>query len=108
MLKTIAEIGKVVTSFEGDDILDFLIPESSNYKNLIGLNFDTVGDTIDIELIKSADGDKSLSRDVLKRFIFIPAEKGNRPQFLATTKNILYLISQTLPNIFRFLDYGIQ
>ena len=103
MLNVIAEIGKIISSTSTGDVLEFLVPEKNSFKVLVGMNFDTQGKTVSFDLIKSAEQD-SLSKDVLKEFLFIPTERGNRPQFVITTPNLGYLLSQTIPNLANFLN----
>jgi len=105
MLNVIAEIGKTVSSTSTGDVLEFLVPEKNSFKVLVGMNFDTQKKTVSFDLIKSTE-QEGLSREVLKEFLFIPTEKGNRPQFVITTPNLSYLLSQTMPNLHALLMSG--
>ncbi len=105
MLNVIADIGKVVSRSGSGDVLDFLVPENVNFKALIGLNFLTKEKRIEITLLKTA-GENGFSKEVLREFLFLPSEKGFRPQFVVTTPNLSYLLSQTIPNLRDFLDNG--
>jgi len=56
-------------------------------------------------MVKSTE-QEGFSKQVLKEFLYIPTEKGNRPQFLITTQNLGYILSQTIPNMSVFLNDG--
>lgn len=105
MLNVIAEIGKTVAAGGGGDVLQYLVPGRNSFKVLVGMNFDTRNKIVSFDLVKSTEQD-GLSREVLKEFLFIPTEKGARPQFVITTPKLGYLLSQTMPNLKDFLSDG--
>lgn len=106
MLHTIAQIGKIVSAqSKGDDIFEFLVPDSTKFKAIIKINFDTINQKIEFDLEKSTNQD-SLSKEILLQYLYMPADGGNGPQYQASSTKLSYLISQILPNLFLFIDNG--
>lgn len=101
MYNVIAEIGKIVSTSTGSNILDFLVNDKSNFKHLVGINFDLDKKQLDFPLLKSSQ--ENLSSTVLKEYLYIGNEKASRKQFAPTTENLLYLISQSIPNLANYL-----
>lgn len=98
MLNIIAEIGRIVGRNRGSNSLEFLIPEHNTFKVIVGMNFDTNSRTVKFELLKSTNQD-NLSREVMLEYVFIPTEKGSRPQYLMTTPTLGYLLAQSVFNL---------
>ncbi len=101
MYNVIAEIGHIVSISTNSDILSFLIPETDKFKHIVGLNFDLEKNRLDFPLLKSSE--ESLSKSILKEYLYIGNEKASRKQFAPTTENLLYLISQSMPNLGKYL-----
>ncbi|HPG41108.1 MAG TPA: TIGR02556 family CRISPR-associated protein [bacterium] len=106
MLHTIAQIGKIVSAqSKGDDIFEFLVPDSTKFKSIIKINFDTENSKLEIDLEKSTNQD-TLSKEILLQYLYMPSDKGNRPQYQASSTNLSYLLSQIIPNLFLFIENG--
>jgi CRISPR-associated protein Csh1 len=105
MLNVIADIGKIVSGNSQGDLLEFLIPEATRQRYIVGINFDLAKSSLAFKLM--AEGSENgLSKQKLQEFLFVASERGNRPQFSPTSSNLGYLVSQTLPNLADFLPEG--
>ncbi len=102
MYNVIAEIGQIVSASASNDILNFLIIDTNNFKHLVGINFDIENNRLEFPLLKSSE--KSLNKQVLRDYLYIGNEKASRKQFAPTTENLLYLISQSIPNLTNYLE----
>ncbi|MFQ5627834.1 MAG: TIGR02556 family CRISPR-associated protein [bacterium] len=103
MLNVIADIGKIVSSSSEGDLLEFLIPESTSHKYIVGIDFDLEHQSLKFDLLVEGT-DEGLSKQKLKEYLYVPAEKGKRPQFSPTSDKLHYLVSQTIPNLCNFLS----
>lgn len=102
MLNVIADIGKVVAGNSQGELLDFLIPEATKQRYIVGIDFDLTQNSLAFNLL--AEGSENgLSKQKLQEYLFVASERGNRPQFSPTSNNLGYLISQSLPNLADFL-----
>lgn len=102
MLNVLAEIGKTAAGLGGGDVLEFLVPEKNSFKVIVGVNFDTEKGIVEFRM-KQTGSEDGLSKSQLEENLYIPAEKGAKPQFMLTTPNLSYLLSQSIPNLFSFL-----
>ncbi len=102
MLDVIAEIGKAVSGGDQADLLEFLVPESVPQRYIVGIDFRLDERRIAFELLAEG-GDDGLTKSKLMAFLYVPSEKGYRPQFSPTSPNLAYLVSQSLPNLKDFL-----
>ncbi len=102
MLNVIADIGRVISRGEQSNLLKFLIPESVPQKYIVGIDFKLDERRVIFDLLAEG-GEGGLSQGKLMEYLFVPTEKGNRPQFSPTSNNLNYLVSQTLPNLRDFL-----
>jgi len=102
MYNVIADIGQIVSASTDSDILSFLVPDTDKFKHIVGLNFDLEQNRIDFPLLKSSK--EGLSKNVLKEYLYIGNEKASRKQFAPTTENLLYLISQSIPNLANYIE----
>ncbi len=102
MYNIIANIGQIVSTSTESSIFDFLVPETDRFKHLLGMNFDLEKDNLEFVLLKSSEN--GLNKEVLKEYLFIGNEKASRKQFAPTTDSLLYLISQSLPNLAGYLE----
>jgi CRISPR-associated protein Csh1 len=102
MLNVIADIGRIVSGNSQGELLEFLIPESTKQRYIVGINFDLAKNSLVFSLL--AEGSENgLSKQKLQEYLLVPNERGMRPQFSPTTTNLGYLVSQTLPNLADFL-----
>lgn len=98
MLNVIADIGKIVSGNSQGELLDFLIPEATKQRYIVGIDFDLAKNSLAFNLL--AEGSESgLSKQKLQEYLFVASERGYRKQFSPTTNNLSYLVSQTLPNL---------
>lgn len=97
MLNAIAEIGNIVSKGSKSDFIEFLVPETTNHKHLIGLNFDLKDQSLNIKYLFSSKD--TLPKEKLASFLYIGNESAHRPQFSPTTDNLSYLITQSLFNL---------
>ncbi len=104
MYDAIAQIGRIVSSAEEQGVLAFLIKNTDRFKYLVGINFDLTKNTVQFLLLKSSK--EKLPEKVLNEFVYVGNEKASRKQFAPTTDNLLYLISQSLPNLAGYLENG--
>lgn len=102
MLNVIADIGKIVSGNSQSDLLEFLIPEATKQRYIVGIDFDLAKKSLVFDLLAEG-GENGLSKQKLQEYLFVASEKGNRPQFSPTSSNLGYLVSQTLPNLADFL-----
>ena len=104
MYDAIAQIGRIVSSAEEQGVLAFLIKNTDRFKYLVGINFDLTKNAVQFLLLKSSK--EKLPEKVLNEFVYVGNEKASRKQFAPTTDNLLYLISQSLPNLAGYLENG--
>jgi len=102
MLSIIASIGQVVSGGKQTNFLEFLTPESVPQKYIVGIDFKLNVRRVTFDLLAEG-GASGLSQGKIMEYLFVHAEKGNRPQFSPTSNNLGYLLSQTLLNLRDFL-----
>ncbi len=102
MYNVIADIGQIVSASTESNIFDFLVPETDKFKHLVGMNFDLDKGNLEFVLVKSSES--GLNKNILKEYLYVGNEKASRKQFAPTTENLLYLISQSLPNLLGYLE----
>ena len=102
MYNVIANIGQIVSGESGSNVMDFLVKETSSFKHVVGINFDLENNKVEFPLLASAKN--GLDAGILKEYLYIGNEKASRKQFAPTTENLLYLISQSIPNMANYLN----
>ncbi|CEP68812.1 CRISPR-associated protein TM1802 [Moorella glycerini] len=106
MLEAMSELGKALAGTGGEEFLaNILEPLPSRTRKgqtrkVILLDFDTRADKINVEV------EEVKEKETPKKYLWIGNAKGNKPQRSAATSSLIYLLSQTLPNIARELPEG--
>ncbi len=102
MYNVIADIGQIVSTSTESNIFDFLVPATDRFKHVVGINFNLEKGSLEFVLVKSSEN--GLNKNILKEYLYVGNEKASRKQFAPTTDSLLYLISQSLPNLAAYLE----
>jgi len=98
MIEAIKEIGKKILENKSGQLLDNLIREDlpteikDKKQHLMIINYKIFDKAIDIDFEEIKD-------DTAQRYLWIGDAVGNAPQIYFTTKNLKYLLSQTIVNM---------
>lgn len=98
MIEAIREIGKRILVNESGQLLDNLIREDlptevkDKKQHLVIINYKIFDKAIEIDFEEIKD-------DTAQRYLWLGDAPGNDAQIYFTTKNLKYLLSQTIPNL---------
>ena len=98
MIDALKKLGEIVLADENQDFVSSLVKEikpelNGKKQHIVIINMATDHSTIDLDV-------EEISSEAIEKYLWVGnADGANSPQWYATTDNLSYLLSQTLPNL---------